>query len=184
SMMVPPSIKAAHPDLANVTTFLDVGVGVGLLAVSAANVWPTTTIVGIDIWDPSLERARANVDSAGLGDRISIRKQALTELSDSDAFDCVWVPSFFLAEADLEKSLPAVLQALRPGGWAVVGIMHTPPDPLASAIFGLRTIRGGGCVLSTDRAIELLDASGFADTHSVLSPPPSPLELVLGQRPA
>ena len=35
SMMVPPAIKAAHPDLADVTSFLDVGTGVGLLAVSA-----------------------------------------------------------------------------------------------------------------------------------------------------
>ena len=57
SMMVPPIIKAAHPDLSDVTSFLDVGTGVGLLAVSAASVWPSTTVVGIDIWNPSLERA-------------------------------------------------------------------------------------------------------------------------------
>ena len=61
SMMVPPGIKAAHPDLADVKTFLDVGTGVGLLALSATSVWPSTTVVGIDIWEPSLERARAIV---------------------------------------------------------------------------------------------------------------------------
>ena len=112
-MMVPPVIKAAHPDLADITSFLDVGTGVGLLAVVARRTCgPSTTIVGIDIWDPSLERARANVEGAGLADRISLRKQALTELSDSEAFDCAWVPTFFLTEADLEKALPAVCSGL------------------------------------------------------------------------
>jgi len=183
SMMVPPAIKAAHPDLADVTSFLDVGTGVGLLAVSAAGVWPSTTIVGIDIWDPSLERARANVEGAGLGERISLRKQAVTELSDSDAFDCAWVPTFFLTEADLEKALPAIVESLRPGGWVVLGLMRTPPDRLAAAIFDLRTVRGGGCVLSTERAIELLDTAGAVAGHSVPPQQPSPLELVIGQRP-
>ena len=182
SMMVPPLIKAAHADLAEVTSFLDVGVGVGLLAVSAANVWPSSTVVGIDIWDPSLERARANVEGAGLRDRITLRKQSLTEVADTDAYDCVWVPTFFLTEADLEKSLPALLQSLRPGGWIALGLMHAPPDPLAAAIFNLRTVRGGGCVLSADRAIELLEGAGFASTHSVPPQPPAPLELILGQR--
>ena len=183
SMMVPPAIKAAHPDLADVTSFLDVGVGVGLLAVSAANVWPSTTVVGIDIWDPSLERARANVEGAGLGDRVSLRKQAVTELSDRAAFDCAWVPTFFLTEADLEKALPAIVDSLRPGGWVVLGLMLPPPDPLAAAIVELRTIRGGGCVVTTGRALELLEAAGATAAHSVPPQPPSPLELVIGQRP-
>src|SRR5689334_2794448 len=46
SMMVPMRL-VAEPELANVTSFLDVGAGVGLLAVSAANVWPAATVVGI-----------------------------------------------------------------------------------------------------------------------------------------
>ncbi len=183
SMMVPPVIKAAHPDLSDVTSFLDVGTGVGLLAVSAASVWPSTTIVGIDVWDPSLERARAHVEGAGLGDRISLRKQAITELSDTESFDCAWVPTFFLTEADLEKALPSVVGSLVPGGWIVLGLMHAPPDPLASAIFELRTVRGGGCVLTADRAIELLEAAGATAAHSVPPQPPNPLELVIGQRP-
>ena len=39
SSMIPGLIASAHPDLADVTSFLDVGTGVGLLAVAAANVW-------------------------------------------------------------------------------------------------------------------------------------------------
>ena len=183
SMMVPPMIKAAHPDLDEVTSFLDVGTGVGLLAVSAAGIWPAASIVGIDIWDPSLERARANVTGAGLDGRITLRKQGLVELSDTETFDCAWVPTFFVTEADLEKALPAVVESLRPGGWVALGLMRPPPDPLAAAIFDLRTIRGGGCVLTADRATELLDTAGCTESHLVPSPPPAPLQLVLGQRP-
>ncbi len=184
SMMVPPVIKASHPDLADVTSFLDVGTGVGLLAVSATNVWPSATVVGIDIWDPSLDRACANVSGAHLEDRITLRKQELTELSDADAFDCAWVPTFFLTEPDLEKALPNLLQALRPGGWIVLGLMHAPPDPVAAAIFNLRTIRGGGCVLTQSVSVELLEGQGSLRLHPVPPAPPTPLLLILGQRPA
>ena len=41
--------------------FLDVGVGVGLLGVEMARLWPNLRIVGIDVWPPSLALARQNV---------------------------------------------------------------------------------------------------------------------------
>src|SRR5439155_7584910 len=93
SMMVPMRL-AAEPELANVTSFLDVGAGVGLLAVSATNVWPAASVVGIDVWEPSLERGRANVGAAGLDDRITLRNQDLIALDDVDAFDCASLPAF------------------------------------------------------------------------------------------
>ena len=44
-------------ELAGVRSFLDVGSGIGLLAIAAAGVWPQAAIVGIDVWGPSLEAA-------------------------------------------------------------------------------------------------------------------------------
>jgi SAM-dependent methyltransferase len=186
SMMVPGLIATSHPDLAEVSSFLDVGTGVGLLAVAAANVWPASSIVGIDPWDASLERARANIAAAGLEDRITVRQQDLAGIDDADSFDCAWVPTFFLGEADLEKGLAAVLPALRPGGWVVLGRMRPPPDPLAEAVAALRTIRGGGSILDTAQAVALLQTAGCVQVHAAPPPAggPAPLELVLGQRPA
>lgn len=184
SAMVPSLIAAAHPDLAEVSSFLDVGTGVGWLAVAAAGQWPTATIVGIDTWDTSLERARANVTTAGLDDRITLRRQDLMALDDIDAFDCAWLPTFFLSEAALTGGLDATLSALRPGGWVVLGRMRPAPSPLAAAVNELRTLRGGGCTVDADRALELLEKAGF-DAVKVAPPAgPSPMELVLGQRPA
>jgi cyclopropane fatty-acyl-phospholipid synthase-like methyltransferase len=183
SMMVPVRLATAS-ELADVTSFLDVGTGVGLLAVSAANAWPDATIVGIDVWEPSLERARANVDAAGLTDRVTLRNQDFVALDDVDAFDCAWVPTFFLPEDLLKTGLARVKRALRPGGWAVLGVFLPVPDPVAEATNALHTVRFGGCVLDPGRAADLLEDAGFDAVHSLDRTPPIPLDFVLGRRPA
>jgi SAM-dependent methyltransferase len=182
STMVPAVIAGAHPDLADVTSFLDVGTGVGLLAVAASTIWPSAQIVGIDPWTPSLVRAKDNVAQAGLGDRITLRQQDAAELDDIDTYDCIWVPTFFLTEPVLERALPPLYRALRPGGWLVLGRFRPPPDPLAGSTATLRTIRGGGCDLDSKRAVELLEQVGCRSVEVVQPSLPMPLELIIGQR--
>jgi SAM-dependent methyltransferase len=41
--------------------FLDVGTGVGWLAIEAARTWPALRVVGIDSWDPALTLAQKNL---------------------------------------------------------------------------------------------------------------------------
>ena len=48
SMMVPGALAAA-PELGDIRSFLDVGTGIGLLAIAAARTWPNAVITGIDI---------------------------------------------------------------------------------------------------------------------------------------
>jgi SAM-dependent methyltransferase len=183
SSMVPALIASAHPDLAAVGSFLDVGTGVGLLAIAAAGVWPEATVVGIDPWQPSLDRARAHVTGSGLDDRITLRQEALEDIADAGAFDCVWIPSFFLDEGALERGLVAATRALRPGGWIALGRMRPPPHPLAEAVGALRTARAGSVDIEAKQASDLLVAAGCEDVHVFSPPGPAPLELVLGRRP-
>jgi predicted O-methyltransferase YrrM len=182
SMMVPSAIAAAHADLQSVHSFLDVGTGVGMLAVSAANVWPQASIVGVDVWEPSLARARAHVSAANLDARITFRKQDVRALNDVNMFDCIFVPTFFLSEAAITESLPALHRATQPGGWIVFGRLSPPPDPLADAVGRLRTMRAGGVEVDAKRAIELLEGAGCEDVHIAPKQGPSPLELVLGRK--
>jgi SAM-dependent methyltransferase len=184
SAMIPMLIASAHPDLAEVSSFLDVGTGVGVLAVAAANVWPKATIVGIDPWEASLDRARTNVANAALETRITLRQQDLASLDDTDAFDCAWIPTFFLTEAALADGLPAIVQALRPGGWVALGLNKLASDPLTDATAALRWIRAGGTLLDPDTASKLLADAGFDAVHTAAPPGPAPLALVLGQRSA
>ena len=183
SAMVPNLIAGAHEDLRDVGSFLDVGTGVGLLALAAANLWPTASVVGIDVWEPSLSRARENVERAEMQERVEIRNQNVVDIADVDRYDCVWVPTFFLTEQVLLDALPKLVAATRPGGWITLGRFAPPPDPLFHAVVSLRTIRAGGCNVDADRAMELLEKVGCASPHVAPRSGPAPLELVIGQRP-
>jgi len=177
-----PNLIAGVRELQKLNSFLDVGTGVGLLAVAAAGVWPDAKIVGIDIWDPSLERAQTNVARAGLQDRITLRNQNLTDLDDVDAFDGIWLPSFFMTEDVLIKGLPALHRALAPGGHIAFGLMESPPNPLAHAVATLRTVRSGGAQLDAKRAAELLEDAGFTSVHEAAKTAPVPVGLVIGAK--
>ena len=184
SALVPASLAAAAPELAGVRSFLDVGTGIGLLAIAAARAWPQAAIVGIDIWGPSLEAAAANVRAAGFAERITVRDQDVTALDDTGAYDCAWFPTFFVTEAVLEAAMPRLYRALRPGGWLVLGRMAPPPDPLAQAVSTLRTIRGGGAEFDTKSLITTLETGGCTAVRVLPPQGPVPLEYVIGQRPA
>jgi SAM-dependent methyltransferase len=177
-----PMMLAGVPELKNLTSFLDIGTGVGLLAVSAAGVWPDAHITGIDIWEPSLERARANVEHAHLQDRITLRLQNLVDISDVDTFDGIWLPSFFMTEDVIVKGLPALRRALKPGGHIAFALMEGPPSPLANAVATLRTIRSGGVQLDAKRATELLENAGFTNVHEAPKQGPVPVGLVIGSK--
>ena len=182
SMMVPPMMATA-PELETVTSLLDVGVGVGWLAVSAVNVWPTASVVGIDVWEPALERARTNVHDAGLDGRITLRNQDVTALDDVDAYDCAWVPTFFIPDDALTPGLERIARAVRPGGWIVLGRFEPPPNPLAQATTTLRTIRSGGSILDVERATDLLKNAGCTAIRTHEPKGPIPMGFVIGQNP-
>src|ERR1700704_6310930 len=49
---------------------LDIGTGVGWLAIEAARTCPALKVVGIDIWEPALAIAQKNCADSGLSQRI------------------------------------------------------------------------------------------------------------------
>jgi tRNA A58 N-methylase Trm61 len=156
---------------------------VGWLAIAAANLWPSTKVVGVDVWEPALDRARTNVKEAGLDDRITLRNQDVTELDDVDAYDCAWVPTFFLSEGELVTALAKIMNALRAGGWVVLGRFEPAPDPLARATTAMRNVRAGACTLDAERSTELLRDAGFAPVRDLERAGPAPIAFVIGQKP-
>jgi SAM-dependent methyltransferase len=59
--------------------FLDIGTGVGWLAIEAAKLWPGMQVVGLDTWEPSLRLAAANIAAEGLNDRVTLRRQSVLD---------------------------------------------------------------------------------------------------------
>jgi SAM-dependent methyltransferase len=180
SMMMP-ALMAGAPELKDVSSLLDIGTGVGLLAISATRTWPGCTVVGIDTWEPSLELARRNVRGANLDNRIELRKQDVVELDDVERFDCAWFPTFFFTRETIVNGLARIRTALTPGGYVVLGHHAPPVDPLARATNRLRTIRDGGSVLESDDAAELLRESGYEDVHALERTSPIPIGFMIGR---
>jgi SAM-dependent methyltransferase len=181
SMMIPTFI-AQTGEAGDVTSFLDVGAGVGWLSVAATQVWPNCTVVGIDRWEPAIERARANVTEAGVADRVELRNQSVTDLDDTDRFDLTWVPSFFLAPSVLVAGCERILAATKPAGQIVVARYDPLPDPLADASLRLRTLRDGGSRLSTEEIIDVLRGAGWADVRVLTTPGPVPVTFIAGRK--
>jgi 2-polyprenyl-3-methyl-5-hydroxy-6-metoxy-1,4-benzoquinol methylase len=94
---------AAHrADLASMLqqsgTFLDVGTGVGWLAIEAAQSWPALHVVGVDSWQPALDLAGRNLAQSALAERVEFRRQRIEELTDEAVFTLVWLPAPFIGE--------------------------------------------------------------------------------------
>jgi predicted O-methyltransferase YrrM len=154
-------------DLPPAPRILDIGTGVGLLAVAFCQHFAGATVVGVDVWTPSLALARQNVESAGLADRIELREQDVTTLNDEAAFDLVWVPAPFLPRAIVAETLTHSRRALKPGGWLVFGAFAGPPDRVATLVNELRIVRAGGHPWTDAEAVAALRDAGFDDAAPV-----------------
>jgi SAM-dependent methyltransferase len=160
---------------------LDVGVGVGALAVMFAELYPAATVLGLDVWEPALELARQSIARHGSAPRVAVRHCDVADLDDTEAFDLAWFAGPFIPEAIVDRGLRRVHDALRPGGVVVYGAFGGP-TPLAAALADLRTLRSGGPVLTDGEIERRLRQAGFDQIESVGTEIGLPARLVSGRR--
>src|ERR1700720_1225627 len=160
--------------------FLDVGTGVGAMALEAAEQCPSVQVVGIDIWEPSLALARANVAASPYAARIEIRSQDVMQLDEPAAYTLAWLPAPFLPRLVAENALDGLAAALAPNGHLVVGFYAMPPDKAGAALTGLRIARSGGHVWEIAEMEQELRTRGFVDVETCVIPPTT---FVIGCRP-
>jgi len=150
--------------------FLDVGVGVGHLAIAMARRWHHLRVLGVDPFAPALARARDRVAAAQLGDRVELSAQPVEDLADEAAFDLAWVPAPFIPDAVMCRVIARVRDALKPGGWLLVAVATSGED-LRGAAMSLRVARFGGRAATRDEVFALLHESGLTDIRALPSPP-------------
>ena len=172
---------ALHEMLTSTGSFLDIGTGVGWLAIEAAQVWPALKVVGIDIWEPSLQLARANIAATGMQERVALRTQSIADLDDKEAFSVVWYPAPFFPREIAPAAMENAYRALVRGGWLVFGMFPSQPDPLSEALTALRTVRCGGYPWSVPEVEERLRRLGFEEVETV-APGPGMALLVVGRK--
>ncbi|MDP3968597.1 MAG: class I SAM-dependent methyltransferase [Nocardioides sp.] len=114
------SLPAVHEVLAAPgCQVLDVGCGAGWSSISLARAYPSATVLGVDIDQPSIDLAVANAHESGVGDRVRFLCQDAASLPEGTvdmafAFECVH---------DMPRPvevLGAVRRALTPGGSLIV----------------------------------------------------------------
>lgn len=161
---------------------LDVGTGVAGLAIALCKTFPRATVVGVDPWEPSLALARANVEAAGLTDRIALHRTTIEAYADNEGFDLAWFPSFFIPESVIGPALARVRDLLKPNGQIAIGTFEAPDDPLAAAVDALATVRAGGAVELPAALVERLRRAGYVDVRVAERAWQAPVFLVLGRR--
>lgn len=174
------TVRMQGPD----ATFLDVGTGVGALAIAMCRLWPSLHAVGIDPSEPALELAREQVAAAELTGRIELQQTTAEALGDADQFDLAWIPTFFIPGTVLEQAITRVHAALRRGGCAILGLYARPGNPFIDALADLRTVRQGGSLRTPEELSQSLEHAGFSDVVIHSSPQWNPpMVFVAGRRP-
>lgn len=161
---------------------LDVGVGVGALAVAYCDAFPGLRVVGIDVFPRVLVLAHATVDQAGMAERIELRQQDVAQLEDREKFCLGWLPAPFVPTAALEKGLPRMVAALVPGGWIMVGHGKFDVSGLSSALTRFQTVAFGGTAINNHEAQELLRGVGLELVTTLPTPEGAPA-ITVGRRP-
>jgi predicted O-methyltransferase YrrM len=144
---------------------LDVGTGVGEIAIGLANHYPELRVVALEPAAAPMAEARANVAAAGLGDRVELRTQRVEDLADQDAFDFAFLPAVFLSTDTLRSGLVAVLRALRPGGWVLMGSLGVPGDDLRPALARLKATLWGSEALAPEAIGRLAEDVGYDEVR-------------------
>ena len=160
---------------------LDVGTGVAALAASYAELFPELTVVGIDVLPRVLALAQDLLRSSPVADRVVLREQDVSELSDEETFALAWLPAPFVPEEKLRAGLPRLARSLVPGGWLILGHGKLADDTLDSALTRFKTVSYGGTPLSDQQAQGLLAAAGLVDVATVPTPAGAPA-ITIGRR--
>lgn len=166
----------AHAALAPGETVLDLGSGAGFDAFLAARaVGPTGRVIGVDMTEEMLGRARRNADTAGLVN-VEFREGHIEALPVADAsVDLVISNCVINLVPDKARVYREIARVLRPGGRVVVSdvvLEKALPPVVAESVAALTGCVAGAALrddyLATIRAaglieVEVLEDSGFGE---------------------
>jgi SAM-dependent methyltransferase len=152
-------------------SFLDVGSGVGALAIAMCRIWPQLRVVGLEPQAVPLAEGQRNVAAAALGDRIALRAQRVEEMTEHEAFDLTWLPQVFLPREAFGPGLRAVRAALRPGGWAILLALGARGSDPRAALGRLINVLWGEEARPIEEVERAAIAAGFDPVRSFPSPP-------------
>lgn len=156
----PQAIAAMRPG----ETVLDLGSGAGFdCFLAARQVGPSGRVIGVDMTDAMLEKARDNAGKSGLGN-VEFRKGEIEALPVEDASVDVVISNCVLnLVPDKDRAFREIRRVLRPGGRLAVSDMAWETEPDASVRRDMEALVGciGGALVLGDY-VSRLERAGFA----------------------
>jgi len=106
---------------------LDVGIGTGLISVSISkSLSGNCKILGIDITDTMLAKAKNNIKMESLDHVISLKKASAENLPVKNSFYDLVVCVFTIRHAHIERALREFMRVLKPKGRVVIVDLYAP----------------------------------------------------------
>lgn len=144
-------LRKSNPDMV-----MDMATGTGDLAIAMARRIKDVRILGIDLSEEMLAVARQKIESAGVSDRIEVKKGDAENLTfvDSETMDAATVAFGVRNFENLEKGLTEIYRTLRTGGKLIVLEFSIPRNPLVRWVYAQyshRLLPRIGAMLSKDR---------------------------------
>jgi len=147
-------------------TVVDLGSGAGIdILLAARRVGPDGHVIGIDMTDEMIDRARQNIDASGLGN-VEVRKGIIEQLPIDDG-SVDWVISNCVINLSPEKDrvFAEIARVLRPGGSMLVSDMVV--DDLPQALRDNEALYNGciGGAISEAEYLQGLRDAGLVDVE-------------------
>jgi len=145
---------------------LDLGSGAGIdLLLAAKKVGPSGHVIGVDMTDEMLDRARANIAASGL-ENIEVRKGLIEELPvDTASVDWVISNCVINLSPEKERVFAEIARVLKPGGHMLISDLvaeELPPDVREDPILLCSCVAGA---ISEDDYCEGLRRTGLVDVE-------------------
>ena len=106
---------------------LDVGIGTGLISVSISkSLSGNCKILGIDITDAMLAKAKNNIKMESLDHVISLKKASAENLPVENSFVDLVVCVFTIRHTHIERALREFMRVLKPKGRVVIVDLYAP----------------------------------------------------------
>jgi len=124
----------------------DIGCGAGWSTIALAAAYPSATVLGVDVDEPSIQAANANAEAADVADRARFVVAAGQTLSDHGPFDAAFAFECVHDMARPVEVLAAIHEAVRSEGLvvimdeAVADDFNAPGDQLEQLMYGYSTL--------------------------------------------
>jgi 2-polyprenyl-3-methyl-5-hydroxy-6-metoxy-1,4-benzoquinol methylase len=99
---------------------LDIACGAGWSSIALALAYPNVRVDGLDLDEASITKASKNAAAAGVGDRVTFRREDAADLVPSEGYDAVFIFEALHDMAQPVVALAAAREALQPDGAVIV----------------------------------------------------------------